>query len=383
MGNILADTIADRRRRLPGAIPRHFRQERDKYPQEQSWSRSLFKLFSKQVGFFQKDRTAANRRFRPQAPITHRRDRLDYAIFKSVVRLVILTSNIVKFLIMTSDQQKRNIYNSALAPIGWRSYRPMLTRSLLMLAIVVSLGTASALAVEGRVELELVTEQGFPLTGAHDWMKTFSKLGIDGIRIRGARSGDMIEVETRGTESRPVYHVKGLLTGRNKVRLPGGATFSQHQSKQIGAWLDRLARLGPDGKEEEKTVFGLTTTQFEQLTASLSRGVTFDTKDVAVGQVVAQFQQRLNQRVVIAKSAQQTLTGNQAVLDDLQGVSYGTALAASLRPAGLVFLSSHVGRVDRIGYHQKQRRQRALADWLEVQEALGPCGPGVGQASEC
>ena len=32
-------------------------------------------------------------------------------------------SNIVKFLTMTSDQRERNVYNGALAPTGWRSYR--------------------------------------------------------------------------------------------------------------------------------------------------------------------------------------------------------------------------------------------------------------------
>ena len=35
-----------------------------------------------------------------------------------------LATNIVKFLTKTSDQRKRNIYNGAKAPIGWRSYRP-------------------------------------------------------------------------------------------------------------------------------------------------------------------------------------------------------------------------------------------------------------------
>ena len=38
---------------------------------------------------------------------------------------MILTSSIVKFLTKTSDHRKRNIYNGALAPIGWRSYRPV------------------------------------------------------------------------------------------------------------------------------------------------------------------------------------------------------------------------------------------------------------------
>ena len=37
-----------------------------------------------------------------------------------------LTSNIVKFLTMTSNHRERNIYNGAEAPIGRRSHRPML-----------------------------------------------------------------------------------------------------------------------------------------------------------------------------------------------------------------------------------------------------------------
>ena len=52
--------------------------------------------------------------------------------------LVLLTSNIVTFLTMTSDHRKRKIYNGALAPIGWRSYRPVLVTTCLMGAAIFS-----------------------------------------------------------------------------------------------------------------------------------------------------------------------------------------------------------------------------------------------------
>ena len=56
--------------------------------------------------------------------------------------LVLLTSSIVKFLTKTSDHRKRNIYNGATAPIGWRSYRPVLLCTLVVGAFALSIATA-------------------------------------------------------------------------------------------------------------------------------------------------------------------------------------------------------------------------------------------------
>ena len=61
---------------------------------------------------------------------------------------VLLTSNIVKFSIKTSDHRKRNIHNGAKAPIGWRSYRPVQRISNLALALTLVVSFESSAMAE-------------------------------------------------------------------------------------------------------------------------------------------------------------------------------------------------------------------------------------------
>ena len=78
------------------------------------------------------------------------------------------------------------------------------------------------LQAAGRVELELVTEQGFPLTGQQDWLRTLGELQFDGLRIRQSTGGEKVEVVRAGSDDSPVYRVTGLLTRGNQLILPGG-----------------------------------------------------------------------------------------------------------------------------------------------------------------
>src|SRR3990172_4748774 len=76
------------------------------------------------------------------------------------------------------------------------------------------------------IELELATERGVQITAPHEWLQLLAGIGIDHVRIRGIQSGDEPAVVNRGTAERPSYHVVGILTARDQLRMPGG-TFSR------------------------------------------------------------------------------------------------------------------------------------------------------------
>src|SRR4051812_29389409 len=95
---------------------------------------------------------------------------------------------------------------------------------LLAISVAILLGTTpdQSLAAGARVDMELCTEQGFPLTGAQEWYKLLTALKVEGLQIRGIRETDKAAIESRGTEANPAYRVTGILTANNQLILPGG-----------------------------------------------------------------------------------------------------------------------------------------------------------------
>ena len=92
------------------------------------------------------------------------------------------------------------------------------------------------------VDLELVTEQGFPLTGPQRWIETFQGLEVQ-LRIRAATPGDRVQVTKGGTDAAPVYHVVGMLTRQDTLIVPGGR-FTARDRAGIAAWVERVRRGG-------------------------------------------------------------------------------------------------------------------------------------------
>jgi hypothetical protein len=187
------------------------------------------------------------------------------------------------------------------------------------------------------VELELVTEQGFPLTGSRDWIDVFKNQDVQ-LRIRTATPGDRVEIVNRGTDNAPVYHVRGLLTRQNTLVVPGGR-FTPRDRAQIAAWIDKLRRGGLDPSGGARpSAFGLTAEELVSLHESLAVRVPESTKGGDPKAVVRQIASRIRARVVVDPAASGAFAEGGVVYDELLGVSCGTALAAVVRPLGLVIV---------------------------------------------
>ena len=183
------------------------------------------------------------------------------------------------------------------------------------------------------IRFELVTEAGFPITGAQRWMETLSKLDVDGVRIRSAGPADTPSINESGNNIRVV----GVLTARNTLRLPGG-NFSMSDQAGIARWIKRTKRDGEPNKQPDQAAFGLTSHELVALHQALGAPVSVKTKGQPIDKVVRSIASKLRFDVTASESVDFTLKQSEPVLDELKGMSSGTALASALRPKGLVLV---------------------------------------------
>jgi hypothetical protein len=188
-----------------------------------------------------------------------------------------------------------------------------------------------------RVELELITEPGFPMTESHRWLRMLKDLDVGNLRIRSAGPREKVEIRQRGSGNSTVYHVTGLLTTRNTLRLPGGE-FRHGDKPGIAAWIAKLKEGGASGLHEKPGPFGLTATQLVAVHEALSSPVTFSTKGQKSYDAMKKIADGLSLSFTADHGAVRVMAGDKPVLDELQGLSAGTALAAILRPLGLALV---------------------------------------------
>ena len=205
----------------------------------------------------------------------------------------------------------------------------------LALLLIFSLLTATAAQAAPRVELELVTEGGFPLSGAQRWVEALRDVGHSGLRIRGGRPGDKTKVVNRGSEESPSYLVVGILTAENKLALTGGV-FSINERSKIAAWIEKLKQGGIKELTATRAAFGLSSEQLVAFHDQLAKPIAIQTKGLRAGDIARSIVRGLPLEYHVTEQARRAFRLDEPVLDELNGLSSGTALAAALRPLGLV-----------------------------------------------
>lgn len=253
---------------------------------------------------------------------------------------------------------------------------------------------ADARAADPRIEVELFTQPGMVSTNLQQWSELFGELGADAVRIRGGRGGDRVEVEIGGTETRPVYRVRGALTGRNRVRLPGGE-YSMSQAGAIGAWLSGLGKeAGGDGAENP---WALPAEAAEATWRDLSKRIDTSTAGMSRGEALTVVQSLIAYPILIEVADEARLRVDLECQDELRGMSCGTALAMLLREVEYGFepgmgrdvgLRYMVCRLDRceaawpVGWPPKENKRETLPKLFEVLTADVGAGVKLGAAVE-
>jgi hypothetical protein len=210
------------------------------------------------------------------------------------------------------------------------------------LAFVCCLITSAALAAEPRITLEFATEPGFSITGQQKLAKAVQSLDVGSVRIREARSGEAAVVEETGKNG-SAFSVVALVTREGKILVPGGR-FSTDDLPRFKVWLSKLATDNPNKPKEKLAAFGLTPEQLVETHEQLAGKVDFSTRTKSCSEIVNALIKAIPITVVVESDARQALEAGEVMPDELQGLSHGTALAAALRPAGLVFAPMRSGK---------------------------------------
>ena len=141
-------------------------------------------------------------------------------------------------------------------------------------------------------------------------------------------------VEEIKASSLTTIQVTGLVH-KGKLHLPGGS-FSINDKAGIRVLLKRLKDDGSEVALAEKQAFGLTAKQLVELHGDLSREVEFKTAGQKAGDVIKKIARGTGLSFEFDAAARAAINGDEKVVDELNGISSGTALATILRPLGLV-----------------------------------------------
>lgn len=189
------------------------------------------------------------------------------------------------------------------------------------------------------------------------WMQALQNVGAS--RVTSGLGGGAAEasIDEKENTSSISIRVKGFID-KGKLVLPGGK-FSIRETKKIKALLDGFRKDGAEVTLSEKKAFGLTAKQLVWLHNQLTVKVDISTKGQDLGKVInaltAPVTENSQIKFVQDKSARRALAGAELVNEELKGLSTGTALAAILRPVGLVLEPVHV-RANEIELHIKDTR---------------------------
>jgi hypothetical protein len=205
----------------------------------------------------------------------------------------------------------------------------------LLSAVLVLALPHAADAAGPPIELELVTERGLQTTAPQEWLQLLAGIGIEYVQIRGAGQGDEPKVTNRGSGRTASYQVVGVLTSRNQLRLPGG-TFTKADRAKLKDYFAQLGADGADAVTAPHIRFGLTEKELIAVLADLAQPIDFETKGLTPRMFLDRLQTKLSLKPSVDAEADQALRGATPAVDELKGVSAGTALTVTLRNCGLV-----------------------------------------------
>lgn len=202
---------------------------------------------------------------------------------------------------------------------------------------VICFSASPVMAAEPRVDLELATEAGFDSVKARTWLEMLSQVGFSSVRIRTAQGSEQPTVASQGSGAARSHHVVGILTPANELILPKGR-FGQADRGRLAQWLARLRDEGEAGLSIKPVAFGLLPEQLQAVQAALAKPVAASTKGKRNREITKSIADRLTLKFISDPAVAAALATDEPVADELQGLTSGTALAALLRPLGLVLI---------------------------------------------
>lgn len=201
--------------------------------------------------------------------------------------------------------------------------------------------SATPAQAAGRVQLTVIADRAAPITAQQEWLRVLAQAGVSGARITNSALGRKLGVEVKGDAASPTYLVTARLDSRGDLVLPG-KRFRQSEGDRLGRWLAQLAAEGLPGKQDSKSAFGLDRELFERVYADMAQPVGFATTGQSRDEVIRRIGRDLGFPLHVDPIAARSID-DDALSDELMGLSRGTALAYLLRPAGMAMVPRAAG----------------------------------------
>lgn len=207
--------------------------------------------------------------------------------------------------------------------------------ALVLIAILLGFAQlASAQPAKRRmISLEISADSRAMVGTQQKWMQMLQEVGADKVVSKTARAGTPTVEENELTNS-TIIRVTGFIVG-NRLKLPGG-DFSIRDKTGIRTLLQKLRDDGARVALAEKKAFGLTSEQLVGLHERFAKTVQFSTIGQNTGDVIGKLIRQTGLKFVLDPTAKAAVGGKETVAEELEGMSIGTALAAVVRPLGVV-----------------------------------------------
>lgn len=228
----------------------------------------------------------------------------------------------------------------------------------IVIATIAGLACSTSLLAQGRVSVEIAVSPRMPITTMQDLAKDFAEVAMQGVRFRAAKDSEQPALEESGEGANRRYHA--VVVYSSEGFLAPNERFPLRSAAAVKSWASQLSMQGAQELAAPKLAFGLSAEGLVALHGKLKVLAPESTAGKRPGDVARKLTAVVGLPFEVTTKAQEVFrTSTETVEDELQGMAAGTALSASLRPAGLVFYPVSVGG---------NQAKLVIADASEAQE---------------
>lgn len=209
--------------------------------------------------------------------------------------------------------------------------------------VVAMVSWSKPLALAAEVQFEVATARAIAPATSHRWLEMFKRESPAGVRFYVGDGSEQPSVEKTAGGG---YRVRGVINAKGQLQLPG-ATLTLSDQAKLRTWIEQIDRQLAQPDQPQLVAAGLTAEQLMRVRKRLSAPVDQSTRDQQALDVIRIVGKTIPGKIAITAGARQALQEPWKVPEELQGMSSGTALAAAIRPLGLV-LSPEVDKEDQV-----------------------------------
>jgi hypothetical protein len=184
------------------------------------------------------------------------------------------------------------------------------------------------------VQLDVIVASDEMVGAEHDIMESLERVGADNVRI--SRRADVPRPKVEEIPAGNVVTIRVTAVAQGKQIFLPGSKFARTDVAGIKQYIQKLRDDGANVALAEKKAFGLTSEQLVAISEELSQPYPKSTQGASTVEVLETIKDSVKIPLVFRGVSLDAETLATPVADELQNLSMGTVLAATMRPLGIV-----------------------------------------------